>query len=302
MGRPSAALVDQGVPPLGTASSPYRDTRARSGPRATSALSWLSLLFLLSFLTLLSLLSAPLFFAGLGAVPSSPWGVRGGAVANEPRAPALPWPPRASASAPRNCSSSKLASLTVTPSQLSIDGLKSQSFTATATNACGALLTDSTQFSWQLLPSALGELSSGSSTPTTYTACLTPMGGVLELRGTYGGVTLMQNATISVIYTAPSGGSPSPTPTPTTSSPSAGPSPTTSFLVLLAVVVPMSCIAVWVLRPGSRAGEGPRDETESSDEGGSDEEAEVADRSTGRSEGPEAGEAPAEGPTEEKGS
>lgn len=255
----------------------------------------------LTFLLLLSLLAAPLYFAGVGAVSPSPWGVRAGAMVNGPRAAAVPWSPQAPASTPRNCSSSKLDSLSIAPDQLTIDGLKSQSFTAEATDACGTVLTDSTHFSWQLLPSALGELSSVSSTPTTYTACLSPMGGELELKGTYGGVTLTRNATISVIYTAPSGGSPSPTPDPTPSSSSTEPNPTTSFLVLLSVVVPMSCIMVWALRRSSRAGEELDDEAVDADEGRPEEQAEGAGGAAGGSEGSGAGEDLAEGSSEEKG-
>lgn len=105
-----------------------------------------------------------------------------------------------------SCSDPSLSGLEVSPTSAQVPGLHTQSFSATAVGSCGGDLTNRTVFTWALSSSSLGALSSTTGPSTTYTACLAQMSGLLRVTGSYDGVVLRVNVTISVSY-ASSGGS-----------------------------------------------------------------------------------------------
>lgn len=105
-----------------------------------------------------------------------------------------------------SCSDPSLTGLTVSPNSAHVAGLHAQTFSATALGSCGGELTNRTVFTWALSSSSLGALSSTTGASTTYTACLAQMSGLLRLTGTYDGVVLRENVTLSISY-ASSGGS-----------------------------------------------------------------------------------------------
>ena len=98
------------------------------------------------------------------------------------------------------CADPVLSSLLLSPNRAAVLGLESMTFVAEASSSCGTNLTNVTDFSWSLSSASLGVLSPTTGSATTYTACLATMGGLLHLTGTYDGVTVVANASISVSY------------------------------------------------------------------------------------------------------
>lgn len=101
---------------------------------------------------------------------------------------------------PSGCSSLALTRVIIAPGNLSIKGESTQVFTATALDSCGASVTNNSNFSWSLDPSALGTLSPDGRDAVAYSACIAPMGGTLRVSATDGAVMVTTNASVAVWF------------------------------------------------------------------------------------------------------
>jgi len=159
----------------------------RTGRGQVSPLRWASFerrrsigALLLTVLTVGALVSIPLF-RGLDGGSPSPH-------------------PVASVPLAGGCSGGALASVTITPGNVSLQGGASQVFTAVARNSCGGSLANLTNISWSLSRNDLGALSSSWGPSIIYRSCIAPMGGFLTAVANYGGTRVNSKAGISIWF------------------------------------------------------------------------------------------------------
>ena len=127
----------------------------------------------------------------------------GHAASSSPAGPSRGAAGLATSSVPRDHSSGgclgiEIGFLQISPADVTVVGLSSRTFTATAWSTCGSNLTASTQFTWRLSSVEVGSLASSAGPIVVYTACEAPMTGVLHLLGVYEGVNVSANATIHI--------------------------------------------------------------------------------------------------------
>lgn len=172
------------------------------------------------------------------------------------RAP--PVAPRAAVANDRpeaNCTDAVLQSVIVSPANISVKGLGTQVFNATAVSSCGSSMTESAVLSWALSASDLGTLNTTTGASVTYTACLAPMGGTLRVTGTFEGVSVTSRAAIDVWHASTPSTSSGNTPAEVT------PDPAWVHVATLMVSPALAAAGVAVFLWGQRSPPRPRNPT-----------------------------------------
>ena len=150
-----------------------------------------------------------------------------------------------------NCTDPVLRSIVVSPANISVKGLGTQVFNATAVSSCGSPMTEGLVVSWALSASDLGTLNATTGTSVTYTACLAPMGGSLRVTGILAGVIVSSRAIINVWHSPDSSTSSGSSP------PGPAPDPPWVHVATLLVSPALAAAGVAVFLWGQRSSRGP---------------------------------------------